>query len=256
MIHDLTKWFHAFVDRHLDESDSVEMQSHLELKRKHSLLVAHNAKAIAGQELESPRLRPLAHMAGLLHDVGRFPQYKVHRTFKDSDSVNHGHLGSKVLRGEGVLAGLDPAGRRAVLGAVHMHNRRFLPKYLPSDVRTLTRVTRDADKLDILRVMLAHFDRPGEDEVVVLHVEEHPVKYTPAVLQCALQGNSPDYRAMRYVNDFKILLLNWAFELYYPASRRIMLESGHVDRVLAHLPDDDGIRGLGRLVKAHLAQAG
>ena len=35
--------------------------------------------------------------AGLLHDVGRFPQYSMYGTFFDSASVDHGCLGAEII---------------------------------------------------------------------------------------------------------------------------------------------------------------
>jgi hypothetical protein len=39
----------------------------------------------------------------LLHDVGRFPQYRRWRTFRDSESDNHARLSLEVIRHEAVL---------------------------------------------------------------------------------------------------------------------------------------------------------
>ena len=64
-----------------------------------------------------------------------------------------------------------------------LHNRRFLPRGLPAELRYLTQIVRDADKLDIFAVMLAHFN-PGapHNKVVNLELKPHPDKYTPGIL--------------------------------------------------------------------------
>ena len=72
-----------------------------------------------------------------------------------------------------MLEKLPPAARRLVLGAVALHNRRSLPRGLPRELKDLTQMVRDADKLDIFQVMLAHFT-PGARHNKVVNLELKP----------------------------------------------------------------------------------
>jgi hypothetical protein len=53
----------------------------------------------------TPAETRLAEAIGLCHDVGRFRQVTVYRTFRDHDSVDHGRLGVEEL----LAAGIDAA---------------------------------------------------------------------------------------------------------------------------------------------------
>jgi hypothetical protein len=49
---------------------------------------------------------------------------------------------------------------------------------------------------------------------------------------------------MRYINDFKLLLISWVFDLNFPASRRAFLNRGYADELLRSLPERPELTGL------------
>jgi hypothetical protein len=99
------------------------------------------------------------------------------------------------------------------------------------------RVVRDADKLDILRVLCGYFDpEAAYNPVVLLGLPPHPENYTPEVLEAVLQGKAADYTKMAWVNDFKLLLLSWSFSLNFAAARQAMLRRGLLQRLEQRLP--------------------
>jgi len=58
---------------------------------------------------------------------------------------------------QGIVEGLHRLERRLILRAVALHNRPRLPKGLEPRLDLLARMLRDADKIDIYRVMKAHY---------------------------------------------------------------------------------------------------
>lgn len=249
-------WFESFVDG-FREGDPDDLRN-VELKHEHSLEVLSIAGRLAPAALPDERLRRLGLVAALYHDCGRFPQYVRYRTFNDTESVNHGVLGARVLREEpDALEGLDPEARRLVLGTVFLHNRKALPPRLPEPLRMLLRVVRDSDKLDIMRVMLEHFapDKP-KNPVATLRLIDDPERYTPEILDSAMRRETPDYRSMRWLNDFKLLLLAWAYDLGHPKSRAVCRERGYVDQLAAVLPRRPEFEALLRQVRAYLNNGG
>jgi putative nucleotidyltransferase with HDIG domain len=240
--------FEAFVQETLDRLPPERDTQPMLLKREHSLFVLENATAILDGLGATGDIRELTLTAALYHDVGRFPQYERFQTFKDSLSVNHGLLGSQVLRNSGLLEGADPRARRLIRGAVCLHNRMLLPRKIRAPLRFMARVLRDADKIDITRVMLEHFNLPEGNPVVALHVRPHPTAYTPAVYDKVWQARRGDYRELRWVNDFKLMLCGWVHDLNFAPSRLLLVERGLFDHLLATLPDTEPMRRLaGRL---------
>ena len=99
---------------------------------------------------------------------------------------------------------------------------------------------RDADKLDIVRVMLEHFGTPtgqDKDEVVFLGLPDLPGRYNPDIVRDIEAGRIGDYYAMGAVNDFALLLLSWINDMAFARTRRLFFEYGYVGKLFDVLPD-------------------
>ena len=246
------QWFHEYTREFLvgSEFDVANVQ----LKIDHTMRVLEFARQLAGAQGPAGGLTELAELAALFHDVGRFPQYARYRTFHDQMSVNHAYQGVVTLKQHRVLEDLPAAARRLVLGAVALHNRRSLPRGLARELKDLTQMVRDADKLDIFQVMLAHFT-PGarHNKVVNLELRPDPDKYTPAILARVRKREMVNYQEMVWVNDFKLLLCSWIYDLNYPVSRRVVRERGYLEKLLGYLPQNSEFKRLGEQLRGDLA---
>ena len=231
----------GFAREHLlaDAQDRTNMA----LKLDHCLRVFHEAETITTRESLPPDATRRSLWAALFHDVGRFPQYAAYKTFDDRKSTDHGRLGVRTLKRRDLLAVLDEWDRRAVLTAVVLHNKRFLPPDLPDWAVIPARVVRDADKLDIFKVMLEHL-RPGarDNPVVTLGLRGESGVCTDALVEQILAGKLGDYARMRTLNDFRLLLCSWVYDLNFPSSRQAVQERGHLNELLDELPDLPKIR--------------
>ncbi len=225
-------WFRSYADKEI--AVCPHDPAPLELKLFHTMRVVDNARAIcAGENLPDERVCMLA---ALYHDVGRFAQYRVWKTFKDKESVNHGLLSSTVLEKCQVLRN-EPEIAEDVIAAVRWHNAFRLPEGMEHNVAAL--VVRDADKLDILRVIDGHLSSEGPYEpTVILSLPDDRRGFSQTVLDCALRGVTASYTDLTTVNDFRLLLGTWIDGLNFATSRRMMAEQGHVERLLAPLPED------------------
>lgn len=213
----------------------TEAPGPMDLKVEHTIAVLERARRIADASLPK-RLHRAAYLAALYHDIARFEQYLKWHTFKDAASVNHALLGARLLKELHCLDMENAATRGLVRAAVALHNRYAVPANVEADVCLVTYVVRDADKLDILRVMDKYFSGTEKDGTVVLNVKDEPDKVSPSVVHAALSGNIAKYSDLRYENDFRILLGTWIHDLHYPVSRRMAAEEGHMRSVLSGLP--------------------
>ena len=249
------QWFRDFTREFLQgsEFDAANVQ----LKRDHTWRVLELARRISREAEPAPELRELALLAALCHDVGRFPQYARYQTFQDQISVNHASQGVVTLKQHRVLEELPAPARRLVLGAVALHNRRFLPRGLPEELKRLTQIVRDADKLDIFAIMLTHF-KPGvrHNNVVNLELKPHPDRYSPGILEQVERRQMVNYQEMVWVNDFKLLLCSWIYDLNYPVSREVVREQGYLEELLGYLPRSPEMISLGRQLREDLANGG
>ncbi|ACU90531.1 HD domain-containing protein [Desulfomicrobium baculatum] len=215
-----------------------DRREHIVLKRDHSLRVHALAAKIVARESIAPAAPYLA--AALVHDIGRFSQFERFGTYRDDESVDHGEEGADFLRGGDFLAAFEPQVRECIIMAVRLHNKREIPADLEPLSRSLCIVVRDADKLDIVPVVLSKLSAPGpRDSVVTLGLMDEPQAWTEDIADVVAGGESPAYGDLRYINDFKLLLASWGPKLVHGASRRIFAGRGYLDRLFALLPQTD-----------------
>jgi len=252
LVESVAQRFRAFAAPYLDEpGDDFAYR----LKVEHTNRVHAIATDIAEASGVSGRVHLAARIAALLHDVGRFPQYKQYRTFRDAESANHARLSVRHALRENMLGEVPPDLRRVVLGAVFLHNVRTLPTTLPPDTLAVARIVRDSDKLDIFSVMIAHFSQEEpEHPEVALHVKPHPTAYSQEVLTALLKGETGDYRKIVWVNDFKLMVVGWLYDLNYQRSCQMLHDLGYLDTIFESLPKDPQLLDLRRQITTHLAR--
>lgn len=223
--------------------------SPIDLKIKHTYRVLQNARQIVEGESFPLHLRRPSLLAALYHDIARFEQYLQYHTFRDKESVDHGRLGVTILKREKRLADEPESVRHLVYSAVGLHNRYALPPNLPEDIRLACLVVRDADKLDILRIMDEHLS--GEkpyNPTVVLRLPDTSELASTAVINDVLKNKIATYADLQSVNDFRLLLGTWFNDMHFVASRKQFLSDGHARRLIMGLPDSQ----LYAQAKAHM----
>lgn len=222
-----------------------EFKDHyINLKIEHSLRVFDNGRLIAEGEGFDPHTTAICHLASLYHDIGRFPQFARYGTFNDKVSVNHGRMGVLTLRNFVFPEPISKADLRVVRLAVGQHNIKAVKEDLPEPYATPVKTVRDADKIDIYRVLIDHFSGENPDPVVTHGCADVPGKYTPEIFNAVMEGRPGDYSLIQYANDFKLLLLGWLKDLNYSSSVEIILQRGSIDDIFSFLPKDEHIEAL------------
>jgi hypothetical protein len=225
----------------------------LQGKTQHSRRVAANAAEIARESGVTEGGVLVAQTAGLLHDVGRFPQFRDYGTFSDLRSVDHGECGYAVLCADPAFTQLDLPARADLLAAVRYHNRRVLPEALSPSERRLTDIVRDADKLDIFKVIIDALDNGDFEKNAEVFLKASPDgPPNPAILDCLRQGRTASYGDIRNRIDFGLQLLSWAYDLAFQATCRRLVERGLFDGIIERLPDHPEAREAAGVAKAHL----
>jgi len=208
----------------------------LELKRLHSLRVAENAGLLANGLGRGKA--PLVQAAGLLHDVGRFSQFRTYGSFRDADTVDHGAEGRKVLQERASGLFRDPREGECLFAAVEFHNRRTedIPS-LEENSAALLGLLRDADKLDIIEVVLDSVAADGfQDLPAMLPHIGLGRELTPGLLAKAAAGEGLYSSELRTVADMLLLAASWFYDLNSPAAHRLAARRGLLPRLRRELP--------------------
>ena len=218
----------------------ADFDGNIELKRTHSFRVMSLAAKIARAEKADENDFRLAVTAGLLHDYGRFEQYRQFETFADARSVDHGELGAKLLKEHNVLHDFSSRDAEWIITAVRCHNMRELPAELSGKALWLTQIVRDADKIDIIELVLSYYASNLDNPQVTLGLSPEK-RLSPAIVSAAIQGKAPDYRDLRTFYDFAVTKLSWFAGLYFDWSRREFLRRAYPERIIGFIAGIPGV---------------
>ena len=209
----------------------------LEMKYRHSYDVMR-----AGEELVQALGWETAEAgvgvaACLLHDTGRFSQYRDFRTYHDGGSVDHGDRGHAVLTAEFPRRLADAEARSAILESVRWHNKRELSGDLDERVLPFCRLVRDADKLDVFRLVQRCMAEGREAELLPSHRLGEPL--SEALLDEVEQTGRGSYKNASSMLDYLLIQMTWTLDLNYAPSRDILRESGILTSLRDRFPRDD-----------------
>ena len=239
-VDDLVTWFNDYIRRF--DLGHNDWQRNIELKKEHSLRVSNECRHI-GEELDLAESRLyLAEILGLFHDIGRFEQYAQYKTFMDRDSTNHAELGESVLRETGVLNRLDETTQEIIYRAVRFHNLAEIPGNVNGDLLFYTKLLRDADKLDIYKVVTDYYHRGDKEknDAIELNLPDSP-GISSAVYDDLMKGQFVKTDHIQNLNDFKMLQIGWVYDINFEPTMRFIVERGYLDLIKAVLPDTNEI---------------
>lgn len=232
------QWFERYTARYRDAEGLLPVA--LELKYRHSRRVAKNARLIARSlKLDEAEIQ-LAEICGLVHDIGRFPQYIRYGTFRDADTLDHGLAGRMTLEAEGAPSLFDEDEWVRVSCAVEYHNRKtaHLPENLPGNSRRLLNIVRDADKLDIMDLVLQSVARDGFRDLpgMLPHIRTDR-ELTSSVMEEFRKNRAISTNHLGTVADFLLMLASWFYDFNFSSSVQIAVSHNLIGRLQKELPD-------------------
>jgi putative nucleotidyltransferase with HDIG domain len=230
------KWFTDYVAAFYGNDEFVN--AHIKLKEEHTKIVCLECNYIADSMLLDANKKRLAETMALFHDVGRFEQFTKYRTYKDDKSINHCELGVKILREKKLLEPLEKNERELIEKVVGFHGVRQLNLQCNSDCLFYLKIIRDADKVDVLRVMIMYFSeyKANPDEFRFEAELADIPEYSEGVLKAILLGETLDYRSLRTFNDLKLLLLGWMYDINFPATFKRIKERRLLEQLIDFMP--------------------
>ncbi|MFZ4855866.1 MAG: HD domain-containing protein [Desulfuromonadaceae bacterium] len=241
-VNDLNSWLDRYVEPFLDTD--AEGVKNIRLKIEHTRKVCEAMTKLSSGENLTENESHIASAVALLHDVGRFTQYRRWRTFRDSESDNHARMAIEVIRDERVLAGIDPAEQLLIEEAVRFHNVLEPPVTIKSPTRLFINLIRDADKLDIWRIFVELLAQPPEERAsaATLGLPDLPGRVSDKCVAALNSGSVVHLDTTTCFNDFKLLQISWVYDLTSATSRRIVLERRYIQELAATLPERPDIR--------------
>ncbi len=232
--------FNCYVDTFRSANGSLV--DGMQCKLDHTWDVVRFAGRIAEGENFREEERELALLCALFHDIARFEQVRKFSTFNDAlSNFDHGYEGVRILYAQDLLKGLPPAWKITIAAAVEFHNKLAIPEGILDDFALkFARLTRDADKLAILELVLRYFagELKLKDDSLISLSRKGGTDVAPEIIESVLAGKPTSYRMIRNENDFKTCLFGWASEMEFSTSRRLLKEKNFYPKLRSYLPED------------------
>lgn len=234
-------WFDDYVKGFYGEDKTIN--SNIELKENHSRRTCKEILHLAEEMGLDENQRLISETIALLHDVGRFEQFVQYRTYSDAKSLNHCLLGLEVLKKDKVLEGIEPHERRLIEKAIECHGLKDLPHDLEGQCLFFSKLIRDVDKLDAFYVVMKYYkqylDNPKNFNLGV-ELPDEP-GYSQHLVNELLSGRCVDNRHVRTINDLKLSLLCWVYDVNFTPTLKRIKQCEYLEELLGFLPKDENI---------------
>ena len=248
---EIKNWFTEYVQSFKDGNEID--RSNIGLKEDHTLRVCKEILYIGKKlDLDDNALR-LAEIIALLHDIGRFEQYAVYKTFADRNSENHALLGIKILKKYDVLNGLGESTKKLILRTIEYHNLASLPPEEEEPFLFFMKLLRDADKLDILKVVTDYYHRKENrrNKTIELDLPDTP-GISEKVYQDLIHKRIVNMNHMKNLNDFKLVQIGWIFDINFEPTLQCIKSRHYLEMIREVLPETDEIREIIDVAQNHL----
>ncbi|MEG1363561.1 MAG: hypothetical protein RSC92_03940 [Clostridia bacterium] len=164
----------------------------------------------------------LKYLIGILHDIGRFKQIKEYDTLWDTDEMNHGEYGYKVLK-DGLLYNFidDKKYNNIILECVRCHNKICIDDNLDDYTKLFLKIIRDADKIDIFYVMI-------NEEIHDVNVDN----ITDYSYNTIMNEKLIDYKDITTDFELVLVILCYIYDLNYKYSFEQIYINDYINKLI------------------------
>ena len=217
-------------------TDDEEVQRGILIKETHTGYVTSNCVELAKNlKLNAPDIE-LAEIIGLFHDVGRFRQYSVYKTFNDADSEDHADLGIKVIGELDFFKKLSDEDFEIVNFSISQHNKKEISPSPDEKKMLFAKIIRDADKLDIYRVLEPFLAQENAEKMPNFIKGKFIADISDDFVEHFAKGEQADYREIRTNGDRKIVRLMWIYNINFAWTLKKIVERGYIEKIIENLP--------------------
>jgi HD superfamily phosphodiesterase len=207
------------------------------LKIIHSNNVKKNAEFIAISNNFSYEDFFIAQICGQFHDVGRFLQYHEYQTFKDTKTIKHGELGVKIIKENRFFEDLDISLQEIIYTAIYNHGLYSIEKYQTDKQLFFSKLTRDADKIDIFRLVSEYYNKTENRNIALEYNLEDIPEISKNVFNSFKDKELIEKSELKTLNDFKLMQLSWIYDINFECSRKLIIEKEYLQSILLSISD-------------------
>ena len=204
-----------------------------DLKVVHTYHVAENAKLLATKLKLSEEDILLAELIGILHDIGRFEELEVMKSF-DSVKFNHATYGTKMLFEDNLIRDFieDTKYDKIIKVAIENHNKLRIDDNLEEKELIHSKIIRDADKLDNYRVKIEEEAENIFVGIVNSQEEFESSLISDKVYESIKKEECVDIHDRVYPLDYWLCVLAFTFDLNFKETLEIVKENNYISKLI------------------------
>ena len=216
-----------------DYVEKIETK-HIRVQTKvgHMKRVANNCKKIAiDLQLNQDEIN-LAELIGLLHDIGRFEEYKKFTPDIKSEKnykFDHGQAGVEVLKKDNYIRKYVKENEfdEIIYKAIYEHNKYALPQNLSKKEELFCKIVKDADKLDLIyEGAYIYWEEPERIKLV----EEGEL--SSKMLEEFFQHRLANIKNKTSETDQILRFTSFVYDLNFAYSFRVLKENDNVSKMI------------------------
>ncbi|MGC8616434.1 MULTISPECIES: HD domain-containing protein [Desulfurella] len=242
-------WFENYVDDFI--KNYPEKKENLELKRIHTHNVCKESLKIMQYYRKNNECRLSAYIIALFHDIGRFEQYAFFNTFNDRISKDHAELSIKVILENNLLKNINDYTKNIIIKAIENHNKAQLPKCSDYKLNFLSKVIRDADKIDIYRIVTQNYVSKKPNSIVNLELEDRAF-ISDNVYKSILNKKPVKYEDLKTIMDLKVLHLSWVFDINFIYTFERITRESYLEKIFSTMAQNKQTQIIFQLVEDYV----
>ena len=199
---------------------------HVARKLDHIIRVSKISRNLAEKLSLKEEQINLAELIGLLHDIGRFEQYKKQET---NEKFNHGEAGVKLLQKDQYIRAYMRENQydEILLTAIYEHNRYELDRGLSKEKELFCKIIKDADKIDLIYEGAYVYWQEKEE---IQQIENG--KLSTQMLEDFYQHKLADIRKKVSKTDEIVQFTSFVFDINFPYSLQVIKENNNINKML------------------------
>lgn len=210
--------------RHVNKQGIASLQ--VSQKINHIMRVSEISKKLATNLQLSEEQVQLAELIGILHDIGRFEQYKQK---VKSEQFNHGQVGVEILKKDNYIRKYikEEQYDDIIYTVIYEHNRYELTPGLTNEQELFCKIVKDADKIDLIYEAIAVYWQQSEK---IQEIENGTL--SEKMLQDFYQQKLANIKNKISETDQILKFASFIFDINFSYSFKLLKESNHVDEMI------------------------
>jgi hypothetical protein len=135
---------------------------------------------------------------------------------------------------------LDYDEQELIYKVIGCHNLHHLPAIEDETILFFSKLLRDADKLDVFHVLLAHYQQKPEQRNLALNMNYPDTPgYSSEIIHDLQHKQSTKWTLVKNLNDMKLLQLGWMYDINFQPTVDEIKKRGYINTFFSLLPKDD-----------------